>query len=71
MKHESWGEKEGENHFINMKPLIPHISENEIEDDMKNVFHSIKDKMEEFRHNFFGDRKHGKRHHFSFFHNDD
>ena len=73
MKHESWGEKEGENHQIHMEPLIPHI-ENEIEDDMKNVFHSIKDKMSEFHRNFFGsdhrDKGHRK-HRFSFFHNDD
>ena len=69
MKHESWGEKEGEGHHIDMKPLIPHISQDEIEDDVKHVFHTIKDKMEDLRHNFFGDN-HRKKHHFSLFDDD-
>lgn len=76
MKHESWGEKEGESHHIHMSPLLPHFSEDAIEDDMKNVLHTIKDKLAQVRENFFGTDekghgKHNRRHHFPFFGHDD
>jgi hypothetical protein len=56
-----------------MSPLMPHFSEDAIEDDMKNVLHTIKDKLAQVRENFFGgeDKPKHRRHHFPFFGHDD
>merc|ERR1740117_1130569 len=45
MKHESWGENEGEGHFIDMKPLIPHAGDHDEFAGVKNVMHKVKENL--------------------------